>query len=270
MEITSPKNQLIVNLTKLHQRKGRLEQQSLLLEGAKNLQDALDSENPIKLILYTQECKLLERNQKVLEQAKEKGIDLQPVTVGVFKKLAQTQTPQGIIGVVKIKPQQIESFSFKGRILVLDRIQDPGNLGTILRSAAAFGFNDIILLSGTADPYNEKTVRAAAGAIFYLNLYMDVTPEYFLRRRKELGITLVVSAVRGGFSLKNQDILREPLALVIGNEGQGVDPLLNAAADCLLSIEMEGLAESLNAGVAAGILMYQIQNQIQNITCQQD
>lgn len=177
----------------------------------------------------------------------------------LFDSLCDTETPQGILAVVR-KPGVCEEEFFRrvgeGNFVVLDRLQDQGNIGTIIRTADAAGYKGVVALKGCGDIYSPKTIRAAAGSVFREPVLSVETPQQMVRLLQKYGKRLVVSCTEASERYYDAD-LAENVALVIGNEGGGVCGELLAAADARVKIPMEGSIESLNAAVAAGILMYE-------------
>lgn len=174
------------------------------------------------------------------------------VSINVMKKLTSLTSIPPIIGVAKY----LEPTEISGNVILIDRIQDPGNMGTIMRSALAFNINTIILSPGTVSIYNPKVVRASEGALFYLNVItLDLTSA--INKLKENDYKIYTTNVVNGKSLK--DIHFAPKsAIIIGNEGSGVKEEVSAMADENIYIKMSGKTESLNAGVAASIILYEL------------
>ena len=176
----------------------------------------------------------------------------------LFRHLAQTETSQGIIAIVA-KPE-ISPARFLdedgGNFVVLDRLQDPGNIGTILRTADAAGYSLAIVMKGTADVFSPKAVRAATGSLFRMPVvFMDSVDE-LMEFTRAAGKKLVATCFDTDRYYYDED-LRENIALVIGNEGSGISQELIEGSDLKIKIPMHGNIESLNASVAAGILMYE-------------
>jgi TrmH family RNA methyltransferase len=176
-----------------------------------------------------------------------------------MRRLSQTVANQGLVAIAEMKEHALSEINSTMRILILDRLQDPGNIGTAIRNAVAFGFDAVVFLAGCGDPWNDKVVRASAGTLFYIRMVIPEQDLELVTLLSKHKLPLVVSALENAEDLENQPWLREPLALVIGNEGQGVADWLLQVADYRLKIPMTGPAESLNAGVAAGILLYHMQ-----------
>lgn len=173
------------------------------------------------------------------------------VTKEIMQKISNQKSLPKIVGVCqKIKPREI-----KDKIIILDNLQDPGNLGTIIRSAVAFNIDTIILSDDSVDLYNEKVLRATEGMIFNINI-IRVNLEEFLKNIKK-DIPVLITDVKNGKNIKKILPLQK-FALIIGSEGQGVKESLKKYATEFIKINMNNTCESLNAGVAGSILMYEI------------
>lgn len=180
-----------------------------------------------------------------------------PVTKKVINSISENVTPQGIIAEVVMKPMGEFNPEADSPILILDRIQDPGNLGTIVRTAAATGFSTIVLID-TADPYSPKVVRSSSGGIFYTDIYrLSETEIIDYCNRKN--ITMLVADMDGD-NIFMADLPRTDFALVIGNEGQGVSENFKQQGN-LIALPMKSQMESLNAAVSASVLMYTLMGQ---------
>ncbi len=249
--ITSRENSIYKQTAKLLRKKSRDETGQYLVEGTKPLRDALEMGLMIEKIFA---CIGKEPEDWI---PREKCILLEEK---LFSGLSDTVHSQGIIAVVRKPQMDRESFLARtvGRPLaVLDRIQDPGNAGTIIRTAEAAGCGGVIALRGSTDPYAPKVVRSAAGALFRMPLLTEVSEEDLVLLTHDSGRKLVVTALEGARDCFTAQIPPDA-ALVIGNEGSGVSSGLLEAADLRVMIPMQGKIESLNAAVAAGILMYRI------------
>ena len=199
------------------------------------------------------------------ETSKDAGASPLPyeeVTEEVMRKMSDTQTPQGILCVVRRSTLSVEEFlsehaDGKLRILILEGIQDPGNLGTMARTAEAAGFDAIIADENTVDIYNPKTIRSTMGAIFRLPiLYVGDLTEYIPLVRKN-GVKLYAAHLKGS-SVYRDVVYGDRVGILIGNEGNGLSDKITDMADELVKIPMHGKAESLNAAVAAALLMYEV------------
>ena len=173
------------------------------------------------------------------------------VTEEIMKKISTQTTISKSAAVVRFIPED----SISGNVMVLDGIQDPGNLGTIIRSCIAFGFTNIILGNTSVDLYNPKVIRATEGMIFHINVLRRNLVE-FIPSLKKLGYKIVGTDVVNGSNIKVID--KENIALVLGNEGNGVSNEVKSLCDSFVYIKMNNACESLNVGVAASILMYEV------------
>ena len=169
-----------------------------------------------------------------------------------MQSLATTKTCQDTICVCKIKKHDIKA---KGNSLILDNLQDPGNVGTLVRSALAFGFDDIYLVSG-ADPYSEKVIRSSAGTILNARLHI-VTFEELSKNKEKIAENFIVADMFGE-SIDQICLPKNRFAVIIGNEGQGVSKEFRNMANITISIPMTSKVESLNAGVAGSIIMQKL------------
>ncbi len=204
-------------------------------------------------------------NEHLVEEAIKKGIVIEIITTDkyessyptyevtpeIMKRISSLIAPPKVMAVCKhIVPSDIS-----GNVLLLDRIQDPGNLGTIIRSAVAFGFKTIIVSNDTVDYYNDKVIRSSEGMLFNINIIRSNLLDMIeLLRSKEYSI--LGTDVREGYDLRN--LKKEKLAIIIGNEGQGMNIDLQHVCDGFINIPMSKNCESLNAAVAASIIMYEV------------
>ncbi len=172
----------------------------------------------------------------------------------IIKRLSSSKTPEGIVALCKKKK---EEKLFSDVIVYLDELQDPGNVGTILRTCLAFGYQDVFLSKGCASAYSSKTLSSSQGAIFKLNIKEgNLSPEEDILSLKEKGYKILATDLKSSDPLKELSI-EKPYALILGNEGRGVNPKILSLADKKVRIEMDGI-DSLNVGVAAGILLYEL------------
>lgn len=242
MLITSIHNEHIKELEKLKEKKYR-NQTGLFLVETKHL------------AIEAYRAGLLK--ELIVEQNEIFPIDA-PITYvskEILKKLSSTTTPPKVMAVVK-KKENTKDIGEK--VLILDRIQDPGNLGTIIRSAVAFNIDTIICSKDTVDFYNPKVVRASQGMMFHIPIIISDT-EKMIHELKEKDYKIIGTKVTNGEDVRKAAIYSH-FALVIGNEGQGISEIIEKLCDQFLYIKMNGNCESLNASVAASILLYEISN----------
>lgn len=247
MMITSVKNDKIKELRSLKTKKGRRETGLHLIEGERLVLDALDSGMVPDTVLVA------EWNTTAGAKLDERGVEYTQVTGEVMKAVCDTDNPQGVCAALKIPDTEPPREYPKGLIVALDRLQDPGNLGTVLRTADAFGAAGVLVGEGSADPFMGKSVRAAMGSSYHIPVWQGEL-EQELPRLKEQGFGLVCGHLEGEEELPE---LPESRVLVIGNEANGASPEV-AELCALYRLPMKGRAESLNAAVAAAILIYKL------------
>ena len=246
--ISSTKNEKIKELAKLQTAKGRKKAGMYLLEGEHLVEEAIKEKALIELIVVS--SNRMEDYQYLLEQTE---VNVLVASQEVFQKLSMTETTQGILAAVKIENQAEPPCS--GRIIVLDAVQDPGNLGTIVRTADAAGFDAVVLGTGTVDLYNDKVIRSMQGSHFHIPVFQADLREYLPVLKKQ-GVEVAVTALHR--DSKDYSILqgKSDVAIVVGNEGQGVSSVVIELADAVVTIPMFGKAESLNVAIASALLMY--------------
>ncbi|GIO21736.1 RNA methyltransferase [Oceanobacillus sp. J11TS1] len=244
--ITSVKNEKIKALKKLHQRKYRAQTNTFLIEGEHLIEEALLSGWETKEIIVSEEV----RTPEIASD-----LPITEVTKQVFKELSFTASPQGIMAVVEMKTEHVAD----GQVLVLlDAIQDPGNLGTIIRTADAAGVNGIILGRGCVDLFNDKVIRATQGSIFHIPILQENLEEKIVHL-KDAGYSIWATALEAADNYKMLPIPQKT-AIIFGNEGAGVQESLLEKADTRVTIPIFGKAESLNVSIAAGVLLYYLKN----------
>lgn len=257
-KITSAANRLIKLSRSLHRRQKRDETGLYLVEGIRPLEEALDAGVTLKFILYVPQVTGKVRGRDLLAKAKNAGIPCYQVTENLLVQLSFTETPQGVIAVVQ---KQRYDFSLlltrpDSFLLLVDGVQDPGNMGTMVRTAAAAGVHGVILTRGVVDLYNDKTLRATMGAVFQVPVVEDVPTEEAVECLRDAGIRLVAGDVSGKLTYFEGSFTGR-VAIAVGNEGAGVSRTVLAAAAEIVKIPLLGPAESLNVAVATGILLYE-------------
>ena len=242
--ITSKSNSVVKNAKKLHQKKYR--KTSYLIEGWHLFEEAIQAGAKIEKIFALVEYgdKLVDYPQTVF------------VTEEILLDLADSQTPQGIVAIVQKEEELLPDLT-SGKYLFLEDVQDPGNVGTMIRTADAAGFSGVIVSSKSADIYSLKTLRSMQGSHFHLPIYR-MSSQVLLDEAKKAG-TPVLATTLSKDSVDYRELLpMENFVLVMGNEGQGISHLMTESAAKLVHISMKGQAESLNVAVAAGILIFHL------------
>ena len=253
-KITSKENELIKHIKKLKEKKYRDISNEYVIEGIKIVSEAIEEKAQIHQIILCDDCEKNEIIPKELmyEIAKYECVY---VTENIFKYLSEVQTPQGILAVVK-KNNSSEEIDYTQDIIVaLDDVQDPGNLGTILRTVDSIGATQILVSKGTADSYNPKVVRSTMGAIFRIKIIECEDLQQVLKEMKKHKFKIVVSSLQAENTIYDIDYNKK--VIVIGNEANGVEKHIQDIADEKIKIPMLGKTESLNASVATGIILYE-------------
>ena len=242
--ITSKANSVVKNAKKLHQKKYR--KSAYLIEGWHLFEEAVQAGVTIEKIFALESYReqLAAFSQTVW------------VSEDILLDLADSQTPQGIVAVVQKEEVGQTDFS-QGKFLFLEDVQDPGNVGTIIRTADAAGFTGVIVSEKSADIYSLKTLRSMQGSHFHLPIYR-MSSQALLKETKEAAIPVLATTLSKDSVDYRELSPIENFVLVMGNEGQGISPLMVESADQLVHISMKGQAESLNVAVAAGILIFHL------------
>jgi len=238
MELTSTSNPKVKYWQKLLTRKYRKEEKIFLVEDEHLVNEALKRKIVKEIITITD-------NQY--------GVDTYKVTPQIMKLLSSQVSSTKVIAVC----YELEEKEVNGNVIILDNLQDPGNLGTIIRSAVAFNFDTIVLSDNSVDLYNPKVIRASEGMIFNINIKRCNLKEFIPTLKNDY--TLITTDVNGGKDIRN--IKYQNIALVIGNEGNGVSQEIADLCGEKVYIKMNNNCESLNAGVCASILMYEVSHE---------
>lgn len=249
--ITSKENEIIKHIKKLSEKKYRDEKRQYIVEGIKIVEEAIQENAQIEEIIVCQES--IEEIPKEL-MSKMTNYKCIYVAEKIYKTLTQVVNPQGIIAVIK-KVERTEIKYDEDIIIVLDDIQDPGNLGTILRTVDSIGLKQLIVSKGTADVYNPKVVRSTMGAIFRVNVIEKENIKEAIEEMRKNQYKLVVTSLQ----TENQiyDINYNKKIIVMGNEANGVSKEIQNMADEKVKIPMLGKTESLNVSIATGVVLYE-------------
>ncbi|WP_028783405.1 TrmH family RNA methyltransferase [Thalassobacillus devorans] len=242
--LTSLQNTRVKQWIKLKKKREREKSRSFLVEGYHLVEEAIKSAWETKEVIVKEGADLPEWIE---------GERFTRVSDEVFSAISETETPQGIAAVVEMKVFELCSFH---HVLLIDAVQDPGNLGTLIRTADAAGFDGVIIGKGSVDPFNEKVIRATQGSLFHLPLIQGELFEW-IASLKQQGLTVFASTLENAEPY-HQITFPEKAALIVGNEGAGIQQEMISLADKQVYIPIAGQAESLNVAIAAGILMYQM------------
>ena len=257
IDITSPSNPLIKEIKSLYKKKGRWAKNLYLAEGIKIVEECIDNDCPIVNIIYSDELLNTRGGQALFNRIKSYD-RLVHVSDKLYREISDTENPQGILAVIRFEVNSIENLKTRDNpfLLLLDEVQDPGNMGTIIRTADAFGIDGIIVTEGCVDIYNPKVVRSTMGSIFRTPIFHESDGVKIVEKLKDEGIKIYSTSLEGSQYIQNANF-KEACVLIIGNESKGVSEDLHFMADELIKIPMMGGAESLNAAVASSIIMYE-------------
>lgn len=258
IRIESRENSLVKRLVRLsNDRKFRKEMQEMVCEGEKMLGEALSSGMDIHDILLAEDAEL---DTELLRQAEGQGAKLYICPSSLLSKVSNVKTPQGVVFSCKRPVAELHVLQDAKRLMVLEGLQDPGNLGTIIRTADAFALDGIILCEGCVDPTSPKVVRATMGAAFRMPI-AAAPLEQTVAFLHEQNMPLYAAALsESSVPLTRVDLTRA--AVMIGNEGRGITKKAAALCTQQIIIPMDGRAESLNASVAASIIMYEMSRKV--------
>ena len=252
--ITSNQNSKLKLVRVLQGRaKERREAGAFLAEGVRLVEDALIANWPFRFVLYGSQ--LSERGKALVGRLEGLQVDMEQVEDALLAAVSETETSQGILAVLELPSSQFPNLPTF--LLILDQIRDPGNLGTLMRSAAAAGVEAVILPPETADAFSPKAVRAGMGAHFRLPVYSLGWDEI---RSRVSGCAVFMADAAGSIPYWEAD-LRQPLALIVGGEADGASQSARELAQALVNIPMPGKIESLNAAIAGAILMFEVVRQ---------
>jgi RNA methyltransferase, TrmH family len=227
----------------------------VLVEGPRAVAAALDSGARFRFVAATPEA--LRREARVARRLGDAGVEVVPASASELEDHSDTESPQGVLGVTEEPRPALPGTARGERILVLDAVQDPGNVGTLVRGAAAFGAGRVLALNGTADPWGPKAVRASAGHVFGVSVHRVQASEG-LAWLRDRGVPLLVADAAGS-DVRTHPGPRDPaggFALLVGNEARGPRPLAREHADAVVALPLAPRVESLNAAVAGCVLLW--------------
>ncbi len=262
-EITSLANPIIKDIKALSLKKARDETKTFMAEGLKLVIDALELGWTIRTLVYSKAAKGKPMVEKVAARTIASGGLVLEVSEKVMSAITRRDNPQMVAGVFEqrwtalkdVRPSASETW------VALDRVRDPGNLGTIIRTADAAGASGVILVGDCTDPFSLETVRATMGSLFAVPL-VKATPADFLRWKKDSGSRLVATHLAGAVDYRTIDYRSKPVVLMMGNEQSGLPDDLAGAADALARIPQVGRADSLNLAVATGVMLFEVRRHL--------
>ena len=249
--IESKENNLYKETKKLKDRRGRNKSSKYIIEGFRLIQEAFKAELDIQYIfINNEEEKRIDENLKDYKDSTK----IYGLSDNLLKELCATEKPQGIVAVVNMKKIDM---ALEGKFYLLcDKVQDPGNLGTIIRTAHAAGVDGIILTKGTVDVYNEKTIRSTMGSLFHIPVVYDDENLSIVKALINKGFSLLSTSLEGDKDFFDEDLTGN-IVISVGNEGNGVSREVYELSDKKVKIPMPGGAESLNVAIATSIILYE-------------
>jgi TrmH family RNA methyltransferase len=262
--ISSRDNHLLKETRKLKIKKYRSDNKRFLAEGMRFVEEAVFSRAAIKYCLCSENL-YGNRAEKLIKKLKDMGISIYTLKESLMDEICETSTPQGIAAVIEEPEYDLYNILENSDFLVVaDRIQDPGNLGTIIRTSDAAGAQGLIITEGTVDPYGSKVLRSTMGSIFHIPVINILDILSFVETLKKRDFTIYATSLDASepyysYRYDNKTVV------VIGNEANGVSEGIIKCADRLIKIPMRGKAESLNAAVACGILLFEVTRSRSNI-----
>lgn len=245
----NPKIKLVRTL--LGRAKGRREAGAFVVEGVRLVEESFHANWPMRFVLY--DASLSERGRSQVEGLQSRGMDVEEVSTSVMKSLSETEAPQGILAV--LNDSRLPIPAFPNFVLIPDQIRDPGNLGTLLRSAAGTGVQAVLIPSETTDAFAPKVLRSGMGAHFKVPIHSMGWDE-IEQVIKSAGLQVFLADMDGQPCWETN--LRQPVVLIIGSEAEGASESARKLASQKISIPMSGTMESLNAGVAGSVLMFEV------------
>ncbi|MGR9074538.1 TrmH family RNA methyltransferase [Rhizobium leguminosarum] len=257
-EVTSLANPIIKDIKALTNKKSREESGTFLAEGLKLVIDAIELGWAIRTLVYAKAAKGKPLVEQMAARTVASGGLVLEVSEKVIASITRRDNPQMVVGIFEqrwaplkgIRPKEGETW------VALDRVRDPGNLGTIIRTADAAGASGIILVGETTDPFSLETVRATMGSVFAVPV-ARATPQEFIAWRKSAGVSVVATHLAGAIDYRTIDYRKKPVVLLMGNEQSGLPEQLAKEADALARIPQQGRADSLNLAVATAIMLFE-------------
>ncbi|MBB4275236.1 TrmH family RNA methyltransferase [Rhizobium mongolense] len=266
-EVTSLANPIIKDIKALTNKKSREESGTFMAEGLKLVIDAIELGWAIRTLVYAKAAK----GKPLVEQMAAKTVASGGLVLEVSEKIISSITrrdnPQMVVGIFEsrwkplkdIRPKDGETW------IALDRVRDPGNLGTIIRTVDAAGASGVILVGETTDPFSLETVRATMGSVFAVPI-AKATPEEFIGWKKSAGVAVVATHLAGSVDYRTIDYKKRPVVLLMGNEQSGLPDQLAKEADALARIPQQGRADSLNLAVASAVMLFEARRHLLSLS----
>jgi RNA methyltransferase, TrmH family len=257
--LTSTKNPLIKQVRKLHRAKERHKQNLLLLEGTNLIEAACQVDYKLDLIFHTEHWE--QNYQQLCREIAQKGFKTQLVSPEVLEAIATTVNPDGVVAIAPSRKDTKPAIAQTKLSVALERLQDPGNLGTIIRTSVAAGVDSLWLSADSVDFNNPKVLRASAGEWFRVSIGISQNFQELIKQHQQAGIQVIATTAKASKSYWDIDFTR-PSLILLGNEGAGLSPELITLADEQVTIPLANGVESLNVAIANALLLYEAKKQI--------
>jgi TrmH family RNA methyltransferase len=259
--IQSSQNSTIKEIKTLHLKKNRDADGLYFVEGIRFVNDAIDNEQNIIKVIISDKLESLNGGKELINRVKSVCNECFLVNEKLFKEISDTQTPQGILAVLKKKEINLDTIIEQGNsIVILDSLQDPGNVGTIIRTSDAAGISAVILTKGCVDLFSPKVLRSTMGSVFHMPIFESMKINGTIALLKKSGYKIIASHLGGKNNYYDEDLTGR-VAIIVGNEANGISDETVELSDSLVKIPMPGRAESLNVSIAASIMIYEIVRQ---------
>ncbi len=259
--IQSSQNSTIKEIKALHQKKHRDTQSLYFVEGIRFVNDAVENGQSIFKVVISDKLESLNGGKALISKLSEVCSEIYNVPDKLFREISDTQSPQGVLAVLQKPEVQMNKVISTGKsVVILDSLQDPGNVGTIIRTADAAGVSAVLMTKGCVDVYSPKVLRSTMGSIFHLPIIENLDTAEIIKELKSLGYKVIASHLNGQNNYYDEDLTVKS-AIIVGNEANGISEETAAMSDKLVKIPMPGRAESLNASIAASIMIYELVRQ---------
>jgi TrmH family RNA methyltransferase len=266
-EVTSLANPIIKDIKALSDKKTREQSGTFMAEGLKLVIDAIELGWTIRTLVYAKAAKSKPLVEQMAAKTVASGGLVLEVSEKVLSSVTRRDNPQMVVGIFEsrwkplrdIRPGNGETW------IALDRVRDPGNLGTIIRTADAAGASGVILVGETTDPFSLETVRATMGSVFAMPV-TRATPEEFIAWKKQAGVSVVATHLAGSVDYRTIDYKKKPVVILMGNEQSGLPEQLAREADALARIPQQGLADSLNLAVASAVMLFEARRHLLSLS----
>lgn len=261
LRLTGSQNPVIKEVRSLRNKNSRDERGLYFIEGTRFVEEVikeyLNRNAEIKYLVVSDSLAVSAQTAGMTDTCEKRGLKVYVVPDALFESISDTRNPQGILAVMRLQKAYLKDAAVsEGLLVILDNIRDPGNMGTIIRTADAAGASGIIIPDGCVELFNPKVLRSTMGSVYHLPIWHCGNTQEAMAFCREKGFSLYASHLEGSVSIYDADLSRNT-ALIIGSEAEGISEETLSNADILVRIPMAGKAESLNASVAAGVMIFE-------------